>query len=480
MLVACFRKCRRRIVANSVKVMKIPRVVIAAPSSGTGKTTVAVGLMSALTSRGLRVQPFKVGPDFIDPSYHTRATRIFSKNLDTWLTSPETVLKIFVKSSRTCDVAIVEGVMGLFDGVSGTDDAASTAEISRILNAPIILCVDVSRTAGSVAAIVHGFKTFDATLKLKGVILNHVKSQKHLDLTKQAIERKVRVPVVGALPDAPSIKMPSRHLGLIPAPERDGLEAYLVELRTFIDQHLDLDKCLEIARNADDLETDQQEENSEPAAVRSRVGVAYDEAFNFYYRDNIELLEANGAEVVPFSPIHDSTLPSNLTGMFLGGGFPEAYAEKLEENQTIRNSIKKAIEDEMPVYAECGGLMYLVESTQDLEASSHRMIGILNANAVMTGKLESLNYSVADVIRKNLLTDVGFTLHGHEFHYSKIEEVPADSKFAYEMKVGKGISGHYDGWLQHNLLASYLHIHFGYNPSIAKNFVDACERYGRT
>jgi len=460
--------------------MKIPRVVIAAPHSGAGKTTVAVGLMNAFTSRGLRVQPFKVGPDFIDPSYHTRATGIYSKNLDTWLTSPEAVLKIFVKSSRMCDLAIIEGVMGLFDGVSGSDDAASTAEISRILNAPIILVVDVSRTAGSSAALVHGFKTFDQTLKLKGVILNHVKSQKHIDLTKQAIEKGAGVPVVGALPTTANISMPSRHLGLIPALERDGLADFLAGLREFIEEYLDLDQILEIARDADDLETEEEEDSSQSVGVRARVGIAYDEAFNFYYRDNIELLEANGAEVVSFSPIHDSSLPSNLDGMFLGGGFPEAYAKQLEENQPMRGSIKKAVEDDMPVYAECGGLMYLVESTEDLEACPHRMIGILNGKAIMGGKLESLNYSLAHVIRKNLLSDVGFTLRGHEFHYSKIEDVPADAKFAYEMKVGKGISGRYDGWLQHNLLASYMHIHFAYDLHIARNFVDACERYEQT
>jgi len=458
--------------------MKIPRLVIAAPNSGAGKTTVAVGLMTAFTRKGLRVQPFKVGPDFIDPSYHTAATGSYSKNLDTWLTSPEAVLKTFVKSSRACDLAIVEGVMGLFDGVSGSDDSASTAEISRILNAPILLVVDVSRAAGSIAALVHGFKTFDQTLKVKGVILNHVKSQKHLGLTREMIERNVKIPVVGALPDSRGIVMPSRHLGLIPAPERDSLEAYFAELRTFIGEHLDLDRCLAIARAAGDLETDEQGRPTSPD-VRGRVGVAYDEAFNFYYRDNIELLEASGAEVVPFSPVHDRVLPSGLTGMFLGGGFPEAYAGQLEENEVIRLSIKKAVEDEMPIYAECGGLMYLVDSIQDLEASSHQMVGVLKAKAVMTGKLESLNYSVADVIRKNILTDAGFTLRGHEFHYSKVDGVPADSKFAYEMRIGEGISGYSDGWLEHNLLASYLHIHFGCAPQIARNFVDACERYGK-
>jgi len=464
---------------DSVQVMKIPRVVIAAPHSGAGKTTVAVGLMSAFTHRGLRVQPFKVGPDFIDPSYHTRATGIYSRNLDTWLTSPEAVRNIFLSSSRNCDLAIIEGVMGLFDGVSGSGDVASTAEISRILNTPIVLVVDVSRTAGSSAALVHGFKTFDQTLKLKGVILNHVKSQKHLDLTKQAIEKGAGVPVLGALPDDSKIVMPSRHLGLIPAPERDGLDNFLAELRVFIDRYLDLDQFLEIARDADEIESEKIE-SSESVKVRTRIGVAYDEAFNFYYRDNIELLEANGAEVVFFSPIRDCSLPGKLGGMFFGGGFPEAYAKKLEENLGMRESIKKAVEDEMPVYAECGGLMYLVESTQDLEARPHRMIGVLGGKAVMAGKLESLNYSVADVIRKNILTDVGFTLRGHEFHYSRIEDVPADSKFAYDMKVGKGILGQRDGWLQHNLLASYLHIHFAYDPCISKNFVDACERYGQT
>jgi cobyrinic acid a,c-diamide synthase len=222
------------------------------------------------------------------------------------------------------------------------------------------------------------------------------------------------------------------------------------------------------------------EDSSGPPGARTRIGVAYDEAFNFYYRDNIELLEASGAEVVPFSPIHDSRLPSNLQGMFLGGGFPEAFAKQLEENQLLRESIKKAVEDEMPVYAECGGLMYLVDSAEDLEARPHRMIGVLSGKAVMGGKLESLNYSVAHVIRKNILSDIGFILHGHEFHYSKIEDVPSDAKFAYEMEVGKGISARYDGWLQHNLLASYMHIHFAYDLHIAKNFVDACERYGYT
>ena len=460
--------------------MKTPRVVIAAPQSGAGKTTVAVGLMSAFTSRSLRVQPFKVGPDFIDPSYHTLATGIYSKNLDTWLTSQDAVIKIFLKSSRTCDLAIIEGVMGLFDGVSGTDDAASTAEISKILKAPVILVVDASKAAGSVGALVHGFKTFDQRLQLKGVILNHVKSQKHLDLTSHAVEKGARVPVIGALPNAPDLKMPSRHLGLIPAAERGSLADFLAELGKFINQNLNLDQVLAIARDTEDLETDETENRSTHVEMRTRIGIANDEAFNFYYRDNIELLEASGAEVVPFSPLHDSGLPSNLGGMFFGGGFPEIYARQLEENQQMRGSIKKAVEDEMPVYAECGGLMYLVESTEDLEAHSHRMIGILNGKAIMGGKLESLNYAVAHVIRKNILSGADCTLHGHEFHYSKIEDVSTDAKFAYEMKVGKGIAGQYDGWLQHNLLASYLHIHFAYDLRLAKNFVDACERYRRT
>ena len=278
-----------------------------------------------------------------------------------------------------------------------------------------------------------------------------------------------------------NMSIPSRHLGLIPARERDGLADFLTGLREYIKQYLDLDQILEIARNADELEPDQE---ASPQIVEAqdkpRIGIAYDEAFNFYYRDNIAQLEANGAEIVHFSPIRDSRLPSNLDGMFLGGGFPEAYAKELEGNQSMRESVKDAVHDEMPIYAECGGLMYFVESIQDLERNPHRMVGILNGKAIMCEKLESLNYSVARVVRKNLLTDVGFTLRGHEFHYSKIEDVSADAEFAYEMKIGKGISGGCDGWMQHSLLASYMHIHFAYSPQLAKNFVEACRRYELT
>ena len=460
--------------------MKIPRVVIASPHSGAGKTTVAVGLMNTFTMTGLRVQPFKVGPDFIDPSYHTAATGVYSKNLDTWLTSPEAVLEIFLKSSRTCDLAIIEGVMGLFDG-SSSDDSASTAEISRILNAPVILVVDVSKMAGSSAALVHGFKTFDQRLKVEGVILNHVKSQKHLDLTKQAIENRGGVRVVGALPSSADMSVPSRHLGLIPARERKDLADFWIRLQGVIKQYLDLGQILQIARGADEIGFDYQEDRQMVEAQnRPRIGVAYDEAFNFYYRDNIEQLETNGAQIVFFSPIHDSRLPSNLDGLFLGGGFPEAFAKQLEENESMRKSVKDAVLDEMPTYAECGGLMYFVDSIQDLEKNPHRMLGVLSGRASMGGKLESLNYSIAEVVRKNLLTDVGFTLRGHEFHYSKIEDVSDDAQFAYEMKKGKGITQLRDGWMQHNLLASYMHIHFAYSSQLAKNLVEACRRYAMT
>lgn len=460
--------------------MKIPRIVIASPQSAAGKTTVAIGLMYAFVNKGLRVQPFKVGPDFIDPSYHAAATKVYSRNLDTWLTSPGVVLKTFLRTSRMCDLAIVEGAMGLFDGVKSSDDSGSTAEIGRILNAPIILVVDVSRMARSAAALVHGYKTFDRALKVKGVILNRVGSQKHIDLTKQAVEKDTGVQVVGALPSEGDVSIPMRHLGLIPALEQSGFTDFLARLGAFVGKYADLDRILEIARDADELEI---EENSpQRAKMRSvaRIGVAYDEAFNFYYRDNIELLEAHGAEVVPFSPIHDSGLPKNLNGMFLGGGFPEVFADQLEQNRSIQKAIKEAVEDEMPTYAECGGLMYLTESILDLEGRSHRMVGVLNGKTIMEGRLESLNYTLAHVIRKNFLSDLGFTLRGHEFHYSKIENVPSDARFAYEMEIGKGISRRLDGWMQHNLLASYMHIHFAYDFQIAQNFVKACEKYERT
>jgi cobyrinic acid a,c-diamide synthase len=456
--------------------MKIPRVVVASTHSGAGKTTVAVGLMTAFSKRGLCVQPFKVGPDFIDPSYHRAAANVHSKNLDTWLTSPEVVREIFIKSTCRCDVAVIEGVMGLFDGAKGSDDSASTAEISRILKAPVILVIDVSRMAGSSAALVHGFKTYDQKLNLRGVILNHVKSGKHTDLAREAIEGGAGVRVVGALPSSADISMPTRHLGLIPALEQNGLADFLTRLGVFAEEHLALDQILEIARDADELEFEQQESSRPVVAAKARIGIAYDEAFNFYYQDNIELLEANGAEIVHFSPIHDLTLPNDLDGVFLGGGFPETYAKQLEDNQSMRRSVKKAVEDEMPVYAECGGLIYLMESLEDLNGHQHRMVGVLNGKVIMSGKLESLNYSVARVVRKNLLSELGSTLRGHEFHYSKVIDIPRDAKFAYEMQSGKGILGRRDGWMQHNLLASYMHIHFAGDPRIARNFVEACGR----
>jgi len=459
--------------------MKIPRVVVASPWSEAGKTTVAVGLMRAFASRGIHVQPFKVGPDFIDPSYHSAAAKVHSRNLDTWLTSPRAVLEIFLRSARTCDLAIVEGVMGLFDGVAGSDDSGSTAEISRILNAPIILVVNVSKMGRSVAALVHGYTTFDRRLQVKGMILNNVGSKRHIDLTRQAVERDAGVPVVGALPTDAHVSIPARHLGLVPAVEQDVFTQYPSELAAFVGEHVDLDQVLEIARRAEELEEETDQRHSGGSKGVARIGVARDEAFNFYYQDNIEMLEESGAEVVPFSPIHDSSLPSGLSGMFLGGGFPEIFVNKLEENEGMRRNVKKSIEDGMPVYAECGSLMYLTKSLLDMGGHSHQMVGVLDARTIMGKKLESLNYTLVQVIRENILTHAGFTLRGHEFHYSKIEDIPSDAKFAYDMKIGKGISNGKDGWTQHNLLASYMHIHFAYNPQIARNFVGACENYGR-
>jgi cobyrinic acid a,c-diamide synthase len=242
---------------------------------------------------------------------------------------------------------------------------------------------------------------------------------------------------------------------------------------------VDLDQIFEIARGADELEDETNARHSACSKAVARIGVARDEAFNFYYQDNIELMEDCGAEVVPFSPIHDSSLPNGLNGLFLGGGFPEVFVNKLEENEGMRRNVKKAIEDGMPVYAECGSLMYLTKSLFDMEGNSHQMVGVLDARTIMGRKLESLNYTLVHVIRENVLTPVGFALRGHEFHYSKIEDIPADAKFAYDMKIGKGISNGKDGWTQHNLLASYMHIHFAYNPQIAQNFVSACENYER-
>ena len=457
--------------------MRIPRIVIASPWSCAGKTTIATGIMGALSRRGLRVQPFKVGPDFIDPSYHTAMTGVRSRNLDTWLTSRRAVLEIFNKATSNADIAIIEGVMGLFNGINGKSEIASTSELAKLLGAPVILVVDVLNLARSAAALVLGCKIFDKEAEVKGTILNRVTSERHARWATEAIESKARIPVLGALPYDKSLEMPERHLGLIPTWEKGELDDLFENLIKKVDSCIDLERIVRIAKSARELQLTSLAHPSKQIERKVGIGVAFDEAFNFCYWDNLELLEAYGAGIKFFSPIHDKELPEDIDGVYVGGGFPEVLAEKISKNENMRKSVKRAIEDEMPFYAECGGLMYLMNSVVDFEGNEYKMVGLFEGNAFMKRRLEALDYTLAKVINNNPLSKMGRRLRGHEFHFSFIEGLPKDAKFAYGMLRGKGIMDEKDGLLDHKCIASYMHLHFAQDPGLPKNFINACEGY---
>lgn len=463
--------------------MNVPRVVVAGLYAEGGKTTVATGIMGAFVKKGLKVQAFKVGPDYIDAMYHTAVTKEPSRHLDTWLTSPRTVLEIFERASKNADIAVVEGAMGLFDGITrpidGMDDFDSTAHIAKILKAPVILVLDVHGMRMHAGTIVHGFESFDEQVKVKGVILNNIRVKQQTEWMKTTIESDTKVPVLGMIPYNEDILLPTRLGGLVPIPERETLKTTLSKLVEYVGERIDIGKVSNIAEKGEELPDIESEVcASQQRRKIVRLGIASDEAFNLYFQDNIDLLKANGAEVVFFSPIHDKKLPPNLDGLYLPGGFPDVLAEQLAENQTMRKRIKEAVEDEMPTYSEHGGFMYLTKSITNFEGSTFPMVGILPGRALMEKKLQALDFTLMETINDNLLNHRGNAIHGHEFHFSKIEDVPKDAKFAYSMRIGRGIDGKHDGWMGDNFLALHGHLHFAFSSEFAENLVKHCERYG--
>ncbi len=455
--------------------MHVSRIVIAGVTSGVGKTTVAVGLMHGLSKRGLRVQPFKVGPDFIDPSYHTIVTKRNSRNLDVWMMGRQGVLDCFASACKGADIAVVEGVMGLFDGMSGKNNFASTAHVAKILDAPIVLTVDASKGARSIAAIILGFLHFDRKLRIGAVILNNVAGQRHASYITEALVGVVKIPVVGVLFRNSEIKMEERHLGLVPALElRENKSQMITRTARYIAECIDLDKVLSLCSTTP-LPDARGHLREQPA--RSRIAVALDESFNFYYTDNLIAMKRCGARLVFFSPIKEQKLPDGVHGLILGGGFPEVLADRLEKNRSMVRSIRRAVDEGLPIYAECGGLMYLTRSISGYkgEKKARRMAGIIEADTLMTGRL-TLNYTDAECSGSIF----GKThLRGHEFHYSSIENIAGDSRFAYSMKKGKGITGNQDGFIiNDNSLAAYMHLHFA-NRKLPERIVLSCVRFSR-
>lgn len=453
-------------------------IIIAAPVSGSGKTTITIGLMECLKRRGLKVAPFKVGPDFIDPGYHWLVTGQPSLNLDGWMLSPQTVRELFAAHSADADIAVIEGVMGLFDGISGSSDEGSTAQIARLTGSTVFLVVDAKGFARSIAALIKGFAEFDPEVRIGGVIFNNVSSDNHARILKEAVESALpSVAVVGSIQRDNSLHIPSRHLGLVTAAENELSTQYLDHLVEVIRSSIDLGMLWAIAGAGDRIGLGPEKK---PAPSLAKIAVARDKAFCFVYESNLQLLKDFGAELIEFSPLADSALPEDISGIFLPGGYPEAYADQLSVNSCIKVAIKGAIEEGMPVYAECGGFIYLTSGVKvEREGTLKEFVGIFPVVTTMLPQRKALGYREIRLRTDSILGKRGAVARGHEFHYSETEEMPEEIERLYQVSKGGNDLGT-EGYRYKNCLASYIHLHFGSNPEMAAAFVDSCQRFGKS
>ncbi|GAA2766110.1 cobyrinate a,c-diamide synthase [Streptomyces paradoxus] len=451
----------------------VPRLVIAAPSSGSGKTTVATGLMAAFAARGLAVSPHKVGPDYIDPGYHALATGRAGRNLDAYLCGPELVGPLFLHGAQGCDIAVVEGVMGLYDGAAGEGELASTAHVAKLLRAPVVLVVDASSQSRSVAALVHGFASWDPEVRVGGVILNKVASDRHEELLREALEQAV-VPVLGVLRRVAQVSTPSRHLGLVPVAERQGAAVEAVAaMAAQVADGCDLGALEALARTAGAVpggsapwtpaspthHPTRSDEQRPPV-----VAVAGGPAFTFSYAEHTELLTAAGAEVVVFDPLRDEELPEGTAGLVIGGGFPEVYVSELSANEPLRKAVAALAESGAPVAAECAGLLYLCRELDGLP-----MCGVLEARARMTERL-TLGYRDAVAVGDSVLAAAGTRMRGHEFHRTAVEP-GSGAEPAWGVRSPRP---RVEGFVQRGVHASYLHTHWASEPGVARRFVERC------
>lgn len=446
------------------------RVVLTGTGSGVGKTTIATGIMKALSDEH-KIQPFKVGPDYIDPSYHNCATGVSSRNLDSFFMSDGQIRQSFKNgmTSSHADYGIIEGVRGLYEGISPTNDIGSTSSIAKALNSPVILIINSRSLVRSAAAMTLGFKALDSWIDIEGVILNNVKSQKHYLKTKEAVEKLANTRVLGGIERDNSISMEQRHLGLIPAVEQERISGLVEKWGELIRENIDLDALMEIMDNSNPI-INEYEPIWSPNKTKhkTRIAVPFDEAFNFYYKENLEALEYNNAKIEYFSPIHDEQLPS-VDALYIGGGYPEIFKKELSKNTTMLESIKEFSQDNHPIYAECGGLMYLCKTIDSLP-----MVDVFPYHSMLTKRVQGLSYTIAHVQRDNPILKKNTTYHGHEFHYSKVEYTGSNSNdFAFSMRRGVGITGKYDGLLKNNTLASYIHTHTACLPDFGYNFTQS-------
>ncbi|WP_425060749.1 Cobyrinate a,c-diamide synthase [Sporomusa carbonis] len=453
--------------------VNIPRVVIAGVSSGVGKTTIVTGLLVALAERGLKVQSYKVGPDYIDPGFHRLASGKSAHNLDTWLVPPETLSEIFTDTAAGNDIAVIEGVMGLYDG--GRSGVSSTAAVAKLLKAPVVLVIDAKSMGESVAAIAFGFKMYDPEVNLAGVIVNRLGSEGHRLMVCEALD-KLGIPVIGAVSRNSELMMPERHLGLTPVTEHDAAAA-VAGMGRQVREQVAIDELLALAKTAEPL-AKRPAPASNSRQVKVRIGIAHDDVFTFYYPSSLDVLTEYGAEIVPFSPLKDKKLPA-VDGVVLGGGFPEMFVQELSANRSMRKDILEAARQGMPMYAECGGLMYLSRQIVDFNGLAYDMAGVIPAVCQMQSKLETVGYVETTALTDNVLCTSGETLRGHEFHFSRmIPDVhPEEFPWGFEFKKMRTGVKYLGGYACGSVLASYLHMHFAGNRPAARRFVERCVRY---
>ena len=445
-------------------------IMIAGTSSGVGKTTITSGIMAALTKRKIRVAPFKTGPDYIDPAFHQFVTGNTSYNLDSWLLDEDVIRYLYKKNAEHKDIAIIEGVMGLYDGL-GKEIRGSSAHLSQILKVPVILVIDGRGMSTSAAALVHGYHNFNKDTNINGVLINNISSKKHFDLLKDIIYKYTGIPSIGYLPTNKQVSIKSRHLGLVQAEEIEDLREKIYELSNMVSQYIDLDYFLEVAESNASIELSENPAKPYKDLARGlKIGVARDKAFSFYYQDNLNLLTELGAELISFSPLYDRHIPE-VDALYFGGGYPEVFAEELENNVELRSALRRKLEEGLPAYAECGGLMYLTESITALNNQQYEMVGFLPAKSQMTQRLQHFGYVDIEAFENQYIK-------GHEFHRSLLTDND-NVKYSYKVKKIRDnqlIDKWQDGLIKKNVIGAYPHIHFYSNIDFLIQLIKKCQK----
>jgi cobyrinic acid a,c-diamide synthase len=461
------------------KEVTIKGIVIAGTKSGCGKTTVTLGLMAALQRRGHCIAPFKVGPDFIDPGHHTRIIGKASRNLDGWMLSKDYNLDSFGTHTKDTDFVVVEGVMGLYDGYDGKSEAGSTAQMAKWLGLPVVLVVDARSMARSAAAVIIGFERFDPELSFAGIIFNNLGSERHLDYLIEALEGNCAIPCLGGLVNDESISIPERHLGLVTREDHSPGDESTDQLANMIEENIDLDFLIAKLPMIKAADSEKKIPSAVTHAKAARIAVARDNAFCFYYQDNLDLLEKQGAELVFFSPIDGDDLPEGIDGLYLGGGYPELFGDKLTANKQLRRRIKAKSMEGMPIYGECGGFMYLCAELFDQQGNCYEMTGCFPFTTRMFPRLKALGYREITLAQNTLIGNQGMIIRGHEFHYSELNTPASECPHmsVYHISDRSGLDKPPEGYMVRKTLGSYNHLHFGSQPDAAGHFVKNCLAY---